>query len=130
MENRLEIYEVTSSDSGIYECTSDKYNSMKFLLIVNVPILTTETMPTESTDTTTIWSWWDDWSDSTTPEPTTTTEETTTNSEYYYYTQEPEVREEPVDSFVTQTAGSSVELVCSLRVANYESIVWRKLSDV
>lgn len=113
IENRLEIESVSSEDTGIYECSSEGLNTMKFHLIVTPRVVVNTPEPIRL--------------DSTTPATTTRRTQPPTTT-----TEPEEIIElnDPVDSFVTQTIGTRVELVCALRVPAYDTITWEKLGGV
>lgn len=110
IENHLEIDGVVQDDAGIYECSTENQNSMKFHLIVSSQPTTSRPTTTTSTES------YDNEDDL---QPKTTTAE-----------QNVEFQDDSVDSFVTKPVGSKVELVCALKVPSYDTIDWKRLDDV
>jgi hypothetical protein len=146
-ENRLEIYNLRPEDAGIYECYTDDSNSKKFDLIirparndlvdspeVDVP---TDIYTQEERRTTPRYD--DEYTrneQTDSPEVDVTTdiytqEERRTTPRYVdEYTRNEQTDNAVVDSYVIKNVNTMVELVCPLKVSNYDEIDWKKLDGV
>lgn len=117
-DNKLEINNLKIEDSGVYECFTDKSDSLKFNVIVK---------PTKQQT---------NHPEANTPNRMFQNKESEDNNEPEH---EKQPNQEPnqtnngkmnVDFYLVKNVHSSAELKCNLFANNYDNLDWRKLYGV